>query len=186
MSPGRIIPINLSSGDDIRRMERESIREWILHAADEHKVFDGRQVLDYGCGRQPYREIIEEAGGAYYGFDRTAFGGSTVTEDVGNLDDVLSTEWGAIVCTQIVQYVAEPRELLNFFLELLEPGGTLTITWPTCWDEIESADLWRFTQQGGLKLLADAGFGAVTSTRRAEVSISGFRFCLGHGAIAWK
>ena len=167
----------------IREAERHSIREWVGHAAKKD-CFHGKRVLDVGCGLQPYRLIVEDFGGSYFGYDHPDFPGSTVDEEVG--EPPWQTKWGAILCTQVLQYQAKPHAFIHLLYHALKDESPLVITWPTCWDEVEATDLFRFTHQGGLELLREAGFRSVESRRRAQVELNGFKFPLGYGAIAWK
>lgn len=63
----------------LREIERQSIWQFV---AEQSRFYDGRRVLDHGCGQSPYREIIVGAGGYYYGIDRPEFPGSVVAEPV--------------------------------------------------------------------------------------------------------
>ena len=168
----------------IREAERGSIRDFIAFAG-EHGVFEQRMVLDVGCGQQPYRDVVEKAGGLYFGYDHPEFPTSVVQEAVGD-QELLTRRWGAVMTTQVIQCQPQPEAFLRLLHSILEPGGALVITWSSCWDELEPEDHWRFTRTGGLELLRRAGFARAIGQRRAEVELGGFRFCLGHGAIAWK
>jgi Methyltransferase domain len=169
------------NNETIRALEQNTIRNFLLHAsARDH--FVGR-VLDFGCGRQPYRDIVEKGGGEYHGFDHPDFPGSTVFEEVG---DWQPTPWDTILCTQVLQYVADPREVLFNFHEWLNDTGRLVLTFATSWDEVEPDDKWRFTATGMERLLHDVGFADTYIAARGVINLGGFRFYLGHGAIAWK
>lgn len=172
--------------NSILQVERDSIRGFVQYAADEFDVFRGANVLDYGCGKQPHRGIVEAARGRYHGYDDPGFPASTVEEAVGDPHELLQRRWGAILCTQVLQYQPNPQAFVNLLGSMLRKAGALVITWPTCWREIENDDLFRFTQMGGRRLLYNAGFERITSSPRADIDLGGFRFCLGHGAIAWK
>src|SRR5689334_14079281 len=67
-------------------------------------------VLDYGCGRQPYADLIREWG-MYYGYDDPSFPDSHVEAEVGD-QDPLSRDWDAIVCNEVISLVDDPRDLL--------------------------------------------------------------------------
>jgi len=171
---------------NLRDLERESIRDFVQSAADEGYL-SGR-VLDYGCGRMPYREIVEAAGGEYHGFDRAYFPANVSGEHIG-LDE---GPWDSILCTQVVQYVPDefdPHDhsssagvwgLLDYFHSLLSPErsifhpeqpGHLVLTYPTHWPEVEAADLHRFTKAGMERLLTEAGFTIITHEQRASIRV---------------
>lgn len=166
----------------VREVERESIRRYVQEAADAG--FLGGRVLDYGCGQQPYRDIVEVAGGEYVGYDRDVYPGAVAPGRQGP-EEPFQERWDAILCTQVVQYVHDVPELLYELRLALAPGGALIITWPTTWAEVEPTDLWRFTQSGMRHLLTEVGFRHLHDvTLRAEIDLGGFRLPLGYGAVA--
>jgi SAM-dependent methyltransferase len=168
----------------IRELEHASIRRFVL-SCSEHLT---GQVLDFGCGKQPYRDIVEIAGGTYTPFDRGAYAGNVSGEDVGpegGWSLVLGGgRWDAVLCTQVLQYVRHPDRVLTAIRHGIRPGGHLILSYACCWDWIEPEDKWRFTPAGMADLLVDAGFRVEESTRRAEVNLGGFRFPLGYGTVA--
>jgi SAM-dependent methyltransferase len=169
-------------GDEIREIERRTIREFVLWNAD---LLAGR-VLDYGCGKRPYREIVENAGGSYIGFDRVAFGGNVSGEDIGELAELRPASEGfdAILCTQVIQYVREPGELLLMFANWLKNAGHLILTGPTNWPEVEPEDLHRHTLAGIKQLLRETGFDIVIAEQRWGLPLSGFGLSIGYGVVA--
>lgn len=115
--------------------------------------YAGKRVLDFGCGVAPYREIVESGGGEWVGYNRGFFPGGS-TEDVGPSEPLEQT-WDVILCNQVIQYVENPPTLLAYFLASLSPDGTLILTYPTCWPEVEESDLFRFTRSGMEHLLSE-------------------------------
>lgn len=172
--------------DRLRELERDSIAAWVRVAA-EAGCFTGRDVLDYGCGRRPYREIVEQVGGRYHGFDRAGMPGNVSGLDIGDDDDPLSeggNRWGAILCTQVLQYVRDPDDLLFRFWDALGNGGTLVLTGPTNWPEVEPEDLHRHTVAGMRRMALECGFTIVRLESRAYMEWNGERLSLGYGLIA--
>lgn len=168
----------------IRELERQSIQAFITDCG-QLGLFTGKLVLDVGCGQQPYRSLVEVFGGDYTGFDRPDFAASTVSEPVGP-ETWLTETWDVVMSTQVIQYVDYPLDFLVHLYGALKPEGSLVITWPTCWDEIEESDRWRFTLEGMVEMLHRAGFYSVKAEQRAAVELGGFRFSLGGGAWAKK
>lgn len=169
--------------DDVRRLERQSIRAFVASCR-----FAGT-VLDYGCGQQPYAEIVLQQGAGYIGYDHPALPGSTVQEPIGAAGDPLAGRpigplYDTILCTQVIQYVPDVPALLSRFRAVLPAGTQLVMTGPTCWPEVEDADLHRFTRSGIRRLLEDAGFRVDRLEERAAVEYAGVRFPLGWGAVA--
>ena len=164
----------------VREVERASIHDFIK-SCREHLA--GR-VLDYGCGTGPYRRIIEEHGGRWIGYDDPKHPGSVVDRYVGDWPETEPID--AILCTQVIQYVPDPRWLLSHFGKF---GATLVMTYPTHWPELRD-DLWRFTMLGMERLLTEAGFKIILHRSRAEC-ILGFavdseRVSLGYGVVATR
>ena len=162
-------------------MERESIRSFVAQAASEGYL-SGR-VLDYGCGKQPYREIVEAAGGTYTGYDDPKLPGSVATEYHG---DWSVTEIDAILCTQVLQYIPRPGKLLLEFKQMLPPDGFLVMTYPTNWPEVELEDLWRTTKAGMEIMLVETGYRIIQHVRReiVAVTLDGENLYAGYGVVA--
>ena len=162
----------------IRKLERASIRAFLESRGAD---LTGR-VLDLGCGKQPYRGLVEACGGLYVPYDRAEFPANVSGADVG---DVPVGSFDAVLCTQVIQYAIDPAAFLHEILLMLDDrDGALVMTYPTCWDWIEPDDLWRFTPAGMANLLTEAGFRVMHSEERAAVELGGFRFPLGYGVVA--
>lgn len=176
----------------IRELEGASIRAFV-ESCSEH--FTGR-VLDLGCGKQPYRDVVEAAGGSWAGYDDPSFPGSVLKGDdywawPGLLrgDDPVKKRAGkamhdTVLCTQVVQYVSDPASFFAYIRSGLDEGGALVLTFAMNWDWIEADDKWRFTPSGMASLLAEASFTVERSEERAAVELGGFRFPLGYGVVA--
>jgi SAM-dependent methyltransferase len=168
---------------ELREKEAESIRAFVQLAADDG--FLSGRVLDYGCGKQPYRDIVEAAGGHYEGYDEADFPGNVSEEDIGGDLFWDANAWDAILCTQVVQYVPDPLEdLLKVIYGRLFSGGVLVLTYPTNWPEVEPVDLHRFTKLGMTRLVEEAGFEIIRHDWRHGFYYAGLPFTVGYGVIA--
>jgi SAM-dependent methyltransferase len=164
----------------LRDIERESIRAFLV----EQSEYLTGDVLDYGCGKQPYRDIVSEAGGVYVGYDRSGYPANVSGRDVYE-GTPLSRDWDAVMVTQVLQYVPRPEPLLNSIrLSLRKRNGHLVMTYPTCWPEVEDADLHRFTRSGMERLLRLADMRVVTHVSRANLKMGGELFTVGYGVVA--
>lgn len=178
----------------LRDLEARSIRDFVQSAADDGYL-SGR-VLDYGCGKQPYRDIVEAVGGRYFGFDLPHFpanvslkrvvpDGYDMAVEARDDSDTALHSWAAqygyfdtVLCTQVIQYVPLTIEtraghhenmndwLMNLRILMAEDSETLVMTYPTNWPEVEPEDLHRFTKAGMERLLTEAGFEIVRHERR--------------------
>lgn len=179
------------NNDSIREMEAHSIFAFV-----DSVTFEGH-VLDFGCGKQPYRELVERSA-TYKGYDHPAHPASVISESdyhgtlgrglIGG-DDPLKVwfdrkDWDMILCTQMVQYVENVGALFGRFHQALRENGALVLTYPTTWAEIEQEDLHRFTHAGMERLLKDAGFSIERHDRRGELDLGGFRLWLGGAVVA--
>lgn len=180
---------------NLRDLERQSIRDFVWKAAGDGYL-RGR-VLDFGCGAQPYREIVENTIGAeYVGFDRPWFPGYVAGASLGPVPEELwSSFWDTVLCTQVVQYIplvrygADPEGSLQNTLQaiqrnLMVKSGHLVMTYPTNWPEVEPEDLHRFTKAGMERLLTEVGFSIVEHAPRAYMTSRDANLALGYGVIA--
>lgn len=168
------------SSDHLTRLERESIKDFVTQAAREGYL-DGR-VLDYGCGRMPYRKIVLNRGGKYIPYDDPKYPNSMAEQYYGDWKE--TDPFDAILCNQVIQYVLDVPEMLVRFQRMLGGGGVLVMTYPTNWPEVQEADLWRFTKAGMEHLLAEAGFEVLMHEHRASIYESGYEWAFGYGVVA--
>lgn len=170
----------------LRTEESASIRVFLESQAEK---FAGARVLDIGCGKQPYRRIVEDAGGTYTGMDDPDYPGSTVIERVGPTWAELPREpFDVVLMTQVWQYMT--ISILSYTLHdlargwPLSQGGWLLTTGPTNWPVVEPDDLHRFTLHGVESLLKDAGFTVPTIFYRHSILYEGEKWQCGWAAVA--
>jgi len=167
---------------DLRDIEHKSIKEFVQRACDMGYV-TGR-VLDWGCGKQPYREVIEETGAEYEGYDLAEFPANLSGEDVGADLFWDPNAWDTILCTQVIQYVPLVHDFVSELHSRLFTGGYLVMTYPTNWPEVEPDDLHRFTMHGMNRLLEEERFEIFHHERRHGFEHSGVSFSCGYGVVA--
>lgn len=176
------VPTPLVDAEIVRSIERGSIRAFL----EERLHFIRGNVLDYGAGHQPYRDLLE-TNGIYHPYDKREFPCSKTTQDVGDLDQYT---WDTVVCTQVVQYLPRPVVALSALHSRMSPDGHLLLTFPTVWEEIEDGDLYRFTAAGMRRLLHDSGFRVLEMVERARITLGlnltfrSFDLTLGYGVVA--
>ena len=167
-TPGRAPDPKLAHfypGDPIRQIERASIRAFMeRHAA----LLKGRTV-DFGCGEMPYRDLVT---GPYEPYEKS--------------QRLPGGYFDAVMCNQVLQYVHTPASTLGTIHSLLQPGGTLLLTYRTNWDQVEDSDRWRFTKSGMFELLQRAGFIVSAHELLSQVAIGNFTFPLSHGAVCTR
>lgn len=132
----------------------------LFAALEAASNFAKGRLLDIGCGNKPYE---------------TMFAGK-VTEHVG-CDIVQSSErradvvcpatqipiedesFDTVLCTQVIEHVADHRALLREAYRLLRRDGVLILSGPLYWPlHEEPYDFFRFTKYGLRNLLEATGF----------------------------
>jgi 2-polyprenyl-3-methyl-5-hydroxy-6-metoxy-1,4-benzoquinol methylase len=92
-------------------------------------------LLDVGCGNQPFRSLVEDAGLEYTGAD------SNVAKEFkyANPDTVYYADdrlpfadatFDTVLCTEVLEHVSEPKILVSEILRILKTGGTALVTIP--------------------------------------------------------
>jgi SAM-dependent methyltransferase len=124
-------------------------------------------VLDVGCGAQPYRCLLGP-GVKYVAIDTAdaeAHFGYSMPDTIyyrGDEWPVAPESADVVLCTETLEHVLQPHEMLMQAFRALRPGGTLLLTVPFSarWHYVPY-DYWRFTPSGLKHLLEGAGFGEV-------------------------
>jgi len=120
----------------------------------------GGLVLDAGAGHCPYRPFF-----SHLQYETADF--CQVAKAYGSIDYVCDLRsvpvedgrYDAVVCTQVLEHLAEPQAVLREFNRILKPNGQLYLSAPLCYDEHEQPyDFFRYTQFGLKHLLESAGF----------------------------
>jgi len=114
----------------------ESRDHWVMSQAA--KIKSGAQVLDAGAGSCPYREHFSHC--EYKTHDFTLLHPEQVAGKRGYgkidyLSDVLSipvvdSNFDVVLCTEVLEHVAEPILAVKEFARILKPGGKLLLTAP--------------------------------------------------------
>ena len=154
----------------VRRTLADSVRAACEAWAAE---IPGGLVLDVGCGAQPYRPWIEEAGLRYAGVDwpqsihRTP-AGRTLLCDLSTFPWPLEPESAdAILCSEVLEHQPEALPFLRECRRVLRTGGSALFTAPFVWPEHESPhDYFRYTRHSFQRLLTEAGFEIVWLRKR--------------------
>jgi SAM-dependent methyltransferase len=129
------------------------LKEWIETTIRTRLANDGRvrKVLDAGCGRQPFRSLIESLNGRYVGLDVHQSPEGTVGF-IGAIDEQLpsdllgSAPFNFLLCTEVLEHVANWPAAFDNFSRLLAKGGCLALTCPHFYQlHEEPYDFWRAT-----------------------------------------
>ena len=132
------------------------------------------EVLDVGCGAQPYRHLLSPSATYkaidYAGAERN-FGYSMpdTTYYEGDKWPIPDGSVDVILCTETMEHVPEPPAFLAEASRCLKPGGRLLLTVPFAarWHYIPH-DYWRFTPSALERLLSAAGFDRIAVYARGN------------------
>lgn len=133
----------------------------LITAARELQLPAGARVLDYGCGDRHYRKLVGDAV-EYVGADLP---GNAAADATINPDGTLSFAPGsfdAVLSTQVLEHVTDPKLYLAECRRLLKPDGKLLLsTHGTMLYHRDPVDYWRWTHDGLRKLVGESGFEVV-------------------------
>ena len=120
--------------------------------------FSNKKILDVGCGVKPYEQLFNTP--SYTGIDIN--NGSHINRD--KLPDKFYNGieipfpdncFDAIICTEVMEHVAEPEKLLNEIRRVLKTDGEIYLSVPFVWNEHEAPfDFQRFSRYGLQQLFA--------------------------------
>lgn len=136
---------------------RYYLHRFLLQAA--HHIQPGESVLDAGAGDTPYKALF-----AHTRYTATDRGLAYQTTGLDYLSDmtalpIRSESYDHIICTQVMEHIPEPGEMLAEFYRLLKPGGRLWLSAPLFYPEHQTPyDYYRYTQYGLRYLHEKAGF----------------------------
>lgn len=138
------------------------------------------RLLDLGCGLQEHRRLASP--GAYLGIevDRVRYAGTPPQVWGSGLQlPFAAGAFATVLCTQVLEHVPEPGQLLAEASRVLGSGGHLVLTAPHIWGVHEEPhDYFRFTGFGLAHLARRAGLEPVEVSPLAGYWVTaGARFC---------
>ncbi len=140
-------------------VERRRILEFVERAARETPR--GARVLDAGAGEAPYRGLFEGRDLRTADWANSPHAGGRSADVVAPLDalPLEDATFDAVLCTQVLEHVAEPVAVLRELRRVLVPGGVAWVTVPFVGElHEEPFDYWRYTSHGLRQVLEQAGF----------------------------
>ena len=131
----------------ILRKRREIFQAWIARLPN-----DNLSVLDVGGRIQPYRALLEGRLRKYIAVDlrRTPLV-SVVAR--GEEIPLASAHFDLVICTQVLEYAAEPARLVAEIHRVLKPGASLFLSAPAIFPRDCEHDSWRFLPRSLKNLL---------------------------------
>jgi SAM-dependent methyltransferase len=119
------------------------------------------RVLDYGCAEVPYRRFFDQTV-EFVGADLPGNPNATVEISADGTLPVPDHSFDAVLSTQVLEHVADPRTYLRECARVLAPGGRLLLsTHGIMVYHPDPFDLWRWTGAGLRRIVEEAGFEVV-------------------------
>lgn len=154
---------------DVPAELREFVRASPVHrraivrevAAEARALPAGARVLDAGAGEAPYRPLLTHTAHTTHDWAASPHPGARRADVVADLADlpVADASFDAVLCTEVLEHVAEPAAALAELHRVLAPGGRLLVTVPFVIElHEEPHDHFRYTSHGLRGLLERAGF----------------------------
>lgn len=138
-------------------------RRPILHFVSSfaQSLAAGTRVLDAGAGNSPYRELFAHCRYVTADWPQSEHAGGRTADIVASLDalPVADASFQAVLCTEVLEHVADPAAVTRELHRVLTPLGSLAVTVPFSWPlHEEPNDYLRFTPYGLRRLLEGSGF----------------------------
>ncbi len=137
-------------------------RLWIKKSLDNFLQsfnFDERIILDLGCGKTPYKELIQNKNVTYYSGDLHFNSKIDLVLDLNLPLPFKDKMSDFIIITEVLEHLQNPIFTIMEIYRVLVPGGKLFLTVPSFFSlhEIPN-DFSRFTFYGLKLLLQKGGF----------------------------
>lgn len=132
-------------------------------------------ALDIGCGKSPYRELLEARGFVVKTLDIDA---DSSPDFVGSVEATGLPDGFAdlVLCTQVLEHSLNPERGATEIRRILRAGGHLIASAPHIWFyHPHPSDNWRFTQEGLTRLVATAGLEPVKLLSQGGSALSFFQ-----------
>jgi len=116
-------------------------------------------LLDMGCGKMPYRLILESFTSNYIGADIANNPQADIHISSDGQVPLPDNSIDIILSTQVLEHVISPERYLSECHRLLKVGGFIILSTHGYWYyHPVPTDFWRWTGSGLRKILKDAGF----------------------------
>lgn len=135
-----------------------------------------RRVLDYGCAELPYRRFFPESV-EYLAADLPGNPAATIAINTDGTVPVDDASVDAVLSTQVLEHVADPRLYLRECHRVLRPGARLLLsTHGFMVYHPDPVDLWRWTAAGLREELERAALRVVRLEGIMGLTATGLQF----------
>lgn len=145
------------------------IRRGLYREIAAHRHALSGRLLDFGCGRKPYRTLFEVT--EYIGLDIEASGHDHKDEEIdvyydGRTIPFEDEAFDAVFSSEVLEHVFNLDEVLAEISRVTKLGGHLLISVPFVWNEHEVPyDFGRYTSFGIAHAVRKAGFDIVEARK---------------------
>lgn len=157
-------------------IQRRPIADAVAAAAAELPA--GARVLDAGAGQAPYRPLFPHCDYVTQDWPGSVHPGGRAADVVADLHalPLPSASFDFVLCTEVLEHVAEPQRVLGELHRILRPGGAILLTAPFVGElHEEPHDHFRYTSHGLAGLLERSGFAV-----REVAPLTGYWSTLAH------
>jgi SAM-dependent methyltransferase len=148
MGRDRLYPSLTNPNWLVLRKRRELFTRW-LHGL----LGPNPGVLDIGGRIQPYRPLIAGGQARYVAVDLQPTPLVNVVANAEHLP-LASQSFDLVLCTQMLEYAPEPRQVILEIHRVLKPSGFLLLSVPSAFPRDADEDRWRFLPAGIRQLLS--------------------------------
>jgi ubiquinone/menaquinone biosynthesis C-methylase UbiE len=119
----------------------------------------GDQLLDYGCGNKPYRELFAGKFKRHVGVDIEGNPEAELVLGPEGQIPAAADSFDCVLSSQVLEHVPDPAGYLKESFRVLRPGGSLVLSTHGVWQyHPDPTDFWRWTHDGLLLQIRRAGF----------------------------
>ncbi|HEV2915220.1 MAG TPA: methyltransferase domain-containing protein [Pyrinomonadaceae bacterium] len=119
----------------------------------------GDEILDYGCGNKPYRELFSGKFANYVGADISGNAEAELILDAEGRVPAGDDRFDCVLSSQVLEHVVSPRTYLREAYRVLKPEGSLVLSTHGIWPyHPDPTDFWRWTIEGLQFEIRQAGF----------------------------
>ncbi|OZB49602.1 MAG: hypothetical protein B7X60_00570 [Polynucleobacter sp. 39-45-136] len=128
--------------------------ENVCEFAKSHTSSELPVLLDIGCGNKPYADLFLEW--KHIGINPSIDDASPDVIGDAMCLPVKSATVDLVLCTQVLEHVSQPWQLISECRRVLKPGGFLVLSAPFYWPLHEEPwDYFRYTRHGLKSLVSE-------------------------------